>query len=150
MNLCQIFSHWNEVRAGLLLTIDKFSDEDLAYVPFNGSWSVGQIMLHIADAEDGWFRYAVTRELDQWPDQYNLMNYPAKAAIKLALAAAHERTQRYLESLDDASTGQDVVTPWGERIPLMWIVWHVVEHEIHHRGELSFILGLLGREGLDV
>jgi uncharacterized damage-inducible protein DinB len=29
------------------------------------------------------------------------------------------------------------------------MLWHVVEHEIHHRGELSLILGLLGREGLD-
>jgi len=33
---------------------------------------------------------------------------------------------------------------------LGWIIWHVLEHEIHHRGELSLILGLLGREGLDV
>jgi len=24
-----------------------------------------------------------------------------------------------------------------------------MEHEIHHRGELSLILGLFGREGLD-
>jgi uncharacterized damage-inducible protein DinB len=26
----------------------------------------------------------------------------------------------------------------------------VLEHEVHHRGELSLIHGLLGREGLDV
>jgi uncharacterized damage-inducible protein DinB len=30
------------------------------------------------------------------------------------------------------------------------VIWHVLEHEIHHRGELSLIHGLLGREGLDV
>jgi uncharacterized damage-inducible protein DinB len=35
-------------------------------------------------------------------------------------------------------------------LSLGWIIWHVLEHEIHHRGELSLILGLLGREGLDV
>jgi len=29
------------------------------------------------------------------------------------------------------------------------MLMHTLEHEIHHRGELSLILGLLGRKGLD-
>jgi len=41
--------------------------------------------------------------------------------------------------LGDTSTDQPIVVPWGESIPLFWIVWHVVEHEIHHRGELSLL-----------
>jgi len=150
MNLSQIFSHWKQIRAGLLSTIDKFNDIDLSYTPFKNSWPVGQIMLHIADAEDGWFRYTVTRELEKWPEQYCIENYPTKDDIKSALAAVHSRTEHYLESLNDTDTAQLVVVPWGESIPLLWIIWHVVEHEIHHRGELSLILGLLGREGLDV
>jgi uncharacterized damage-inducible protein DinB len=44
----------------------------------------------------------------------------------------------------------DQLSHWGEPIPLRWIIWHVLEHEVHHRGELSLILGLLGKEGLDV
>jgi uncharacterized damage-inducible protein DinB len=150
MNLCQIFSHWKQVRMDLLVTIDKFEEADLSYIPFAGSWPVGQMMLHIADAEDGWIRYAVTRELDHWPEQYRLENYPTKAAIKSALTAVHNRTEQYLETLEEAGTTQLVAVPWGESLPLLWIIWHVVEHEIHHRGELSLILGLLGREGLDV
>jgi hypothetical protein len=31
-----------------------------------------------------------------------------------------------------------------------WIFWHVLEHKTHHRGELSMILGLLSRSGLDL
>lgn len=150
MNLCQIFSHWEQVRTDLFATIDKFEEADLTFVPFGGSWPVGQMMLHIADAEDGWIRYAVTRELDQWPEQYCLENYPTKAAIKSALTTVHNHTEQYLESLDEASTTQLVAVPWGEQISLLWIIWHMVEHEIHHRGELSLILGLFGREGLDV
>jgi uncharacterized damage-inducible protein DinB len=150
MNLAQFFSHWKQIRADLLSTLDNFNDADLTYVPFNKSWSVGQIVLHIAEAEEGWFRYAVTRELEKWPEQYCLENYPQKEAIKLALAAVHARTEQYIKSLNDADMSQVVVVPWGESIPLLWIIWHVVEHEIHHRGELSLILGLLGREGLDV
>jgi uncharacterized damage-inducible protein DinB len=31
-----------------------------------------------------------------------------------------------------------------------WIVWHMLEHEIHHGGELSFTLGSFGLPGVDV
>ena len=30
-----------------------------------------------------------------------------------------------------------------------WVVWHVMEHDIHHDGEISQILGSNGLEGLD-
>ena len=46
--------------------------------------------------------------------------------------------------------GKESHTSEGETFSLQWIIWHVLEHEIHHRGELSFILGTLGRTGLDV
>jgi uncharacterized damage-inducible protein DinB len=40
-------------------------------------------------------------------------------------------------------------TPWGATYRLVEMVDHMIEHEVHHRGELSLILGILGREGFD-
>jgi len=34
--------------------------------------------------------------------------------------------------------------------PRGWVVWHMLEHEIHHGGELSFTLGCNGLPGVDV
>jgi uncharacterized damage-inducible protein DinB len=31
-----------------------------------------------------------------------------------------------------------------------WVVWHVMEHDIHHGGEISQILGSNGLAGLDL
>jgi len=31
-----------------------------------------------------------------------------------------------------------------------WIVWHMVEHDIHHGGELSFALGILRLPAMDL
>jgi uncharacterized damage-inducible protein DinB len=47
---------------------------------------------------------------------------------------------------DPAVVGPETVvdTPWGEKLPLTWIILHVLEHEIHHRGEIYLMLGLLG------
>lgn len=145
-----LFSHWKEVRAGLESTIEAFDDSELVYAPFQGSWPAGAIMLHIADAEDGWFRHVVTRELDVWPDHFTLDNYPTKAQILSVLREVHARTEAYLDQLSEEDLQRRVPTPWGSELSLLWIIWHVLEHEIHHRGELSLALGLLGREGLDV
>ena len=42
------FSHWHKVHAETLALLDKFSDDELAYVAYEGGMPVGQIALHIA------------------------------------------------------------------------------------------------------
>ncbi|MGD8814822.1 MAG: DinB family protein [Anaerolineales bacterium] len=142
-----LFAHWKEVRKDLVATVEAFEESELAFAPFEGCWSVGQILLHIADAEDGWLRYCVTKELEKWPDFYTLVNFPDKSSILQALEEVHARTTAYIAGLDETTIEAIVATPAGDEIPLLWILWHVIEHEIHHRGELTLILGMLGKEG---
>ena len=150
MDLGHLFSHWNQVRDDLLATIDQFDEEELTFVPFDSSMSAGEIMLHIGDAEEGWFRYVVSGELETWP-QFGLASFPTREAIKAQLTSIHTRSEKFLASLVLADLERTIKIPEEEAyLPLGWIIWHVLEHEIHHRGELSLILGLLGREGLDV
>lgn len=42
-----------------------------------------------------------------------------------------------------------ILIAWGPASHLIEMLGHIVEHEIHHRGELSLVLGMLGRPGLD-
>ncbi|MEZ4594961.1 MAG: DinB family protein [Chloroflexota bacterium] len=150
MNLDQYFKHWQQIRSNLLATVDKFSDKELTYVPFPGSQSVGQIIRHIANTEDGWFRYVVMRETPNWPGEFTAADYPTVADTKVLLNRIHDHTLMNLSYWDCSDLERPIEVPWGDTFTLGWIIWHVIEHEIHHRGELSLILGLLGREGLDV
>ena len=145
-----VFSHWEGVRRDLVSTIEAFDEDELEYVPFEGCRKVGDIMLHIADAEDGWLRFCVKKELEAWPNFYNLTNYPDKQSIIHVLAEVHSRTNEYLSNLGELGFEVSITAPWGDDFSLLWIFWHIIEHEIHHRGELSLILGYLGGEGLDV
>lgn len=52
-----------------------------------------------------------------------------------------------LASLEEQDLKKECTTLRGETFSIGWIIWHVLEHEIHHRGELSLALGILGREG---
>lgn len=149
MKPSQLFSHWNQVRTDLLATIDMFKEDELMFVPFKGSWSVGQIMLHIADCENYWLHFVVRQEIEVWSN-YDLTNLPTKSAIKQVLENVRRKTIAYLDSLEEDDLDGEYKTPDGQPHALRWIIWHVLEHEVHHRGELSLALGLLGHQGLEV
>lgn len=150
MKLDEYFGHWEEVRSGLLETLDKFKAEDLDFQPFEDGWSVRMIGVHIANTEDGWLRYVIQKVIDEWPEWPDLEATADVGAIKHKLNEVHPSTMRYLGELDVDDLDQVIDAPWGGKLKLGWCFWHVLEHEIHHRGELSLILGMLGREGLDV
>ena len=46
-----------------------------------------------------------------------------------------------------ASLSEEEKSIFGE-LTRQWIIWHVLEHEIHHGGELSLALGGYGLEGI--
>ena len=151
MNAKELFGHWADVRAGLLQALDKLDDAQLCFTPREGLWSLGQTVCHIAGAEEGWFRFCVTHEIKGWEEaNYQLTNYPTVAALKALLAEVGGRTAAYFAHDADAMMEQTVVMPWGPTVRLEWVVWHVLEHEIHHRGEVYLMLGLMGLEAPDV
>lgn len=149
MKLSQMFAHWESIRAGLIEVIDQFSDAEMSVIPFDGSWPAGQIMLHIAESEDFWL-HAVVQEVVSPHVDYLTATYPTIAEVKNVLARSHARTLDLLDRLDEADLQGIYKSPSGEIYTLYAIIWQVIEHEIHHRGELSLMLGQLGREGLDV
>jgi uncharacterized damage-inducible protein DinB len=149
MNASELMQLWDRVRAGLLATIDKFQDQDLDYTAFQGGYSVRQIMLHIAQEELGEIQYGITHTLDEFPSDFQEALFPTISAIKALLAEVHAETTEYLKGTENQDLEGQVEAGWGGSYPLLDMLWHVVEHEVHHRGELSLILGLLGREGLD-
>jgi uncharacterized damage-inducible protein DinB len=150
MNANELFGHWTVVRRGLLQALDELTDAQLGFVPRAGMWSLGTVARHIANAEEGWFRYAATRELAEWPGEYTAQEFPTVESIKALLSEVHGRTEAFLKTLDVADLDQDLEMPWSEQLSLRWITWHVLEHEIHHRGEIYLMLGLMGREAPDV
>jgi uncharacterized damage-inducible protein DinB len=151
MNASEVFRHWIEVRNGLFQALDQLSDAQLDFQPRPGLWSLKETVCHIAGAEEGWFRYVVTQELTGWEEaEFPAANYPTGLAVKILLAEVHARTEAYFSQEADAMLGRMVPLPWGGQMTLGEVVWHVLEHEIHHRGEIFLMLGLMGLEAPDV
>ncbi len=149
MTAKDIYRYWPQVRQGLFQALDMVTDAQLDFCPREGLWSLGQVACHIAEAEDGWFRYVVTRELSSWPE-FKTAAYPTVASIKDLLAEVHARTLAYLETLDEDTMVRPFDVPEMGTTTVRWVTWHVLEHEIHHRGEIFLMLGLLGMQAPDV
>jgi uncharacterized damage-inducible protein DinB len=150
MKANEFFAHWSEVRKGLFQALDEVTNAQLGFVPREGLWSLGTVARHIANVEEGWFRYAVTRELDEWPAEYTAPDYPTVESIKALLSEVHTRTEAYLATVEVADLDRTLELPWGGKLSLRQVIWHVLEHEIHHRGEIFLMLGLMGLEAPDV
>jgi len=144
-----IEARWRLTRAGLLETALKFSDSELTYRPATGLYSVAETLLHVAHEEEIEVRYGVTRALSEVPPAYEASLFPDAASVLAVLAEVHQRTEVYLRSLTDEALMAEIEAPWGTRAQLAGTLLHVLEHELHHRGELSLCLGLLGKPGLD-
>ena len=144
-----LLKHWPAVREDLMDTLDSFEDADLVFVPVKGGWTVGRIMLHISSAANFWLHSGILSSVKVYrKGESALENYPTLDAIRQYMEDEHKRTMSLLENFDVTDWEEDFQYSNGETYKPSWVFWHVLEHEIHHRGELSLILGLLGREGL--
>ena len=77
-------------------------------------------------------------------------HYPSVASLKTLLAEQHALTATQFATDPDAALAQVCSLPWGPQVTMAWAVWHVIEHEIHHRGEVYLMLGMMGIEAPDV
>ena len=143
MNAAQYFDHWNKVWRDLMLAVSMLKDEDLAFKPSEHyQRSVGGILLHLINVEQGWIHYVIRRELESWPQEKSELN--SVVGIRAEMEAVHDETLAYLETLDVEDFNRIVQVPDDGTPKLGWILWHVFEQEIHHRGELYLCLSLLG------
>ncbi len=148
MNAKELFQHWSDVRAGLVAGLDKLTDAQLDFSPRDGLWSLRETVVHTAGTEDGWLRCYTANQWRENPPEAK--NYPTVESLKNLLAEAHARTQSQFAQGADGLLEQVCQLPWGAQVSMEWAVWHVLEHEIHHRGEIYLMLGLMGMEAPDV
>ena len=146
MNADQFFDHWNTVHRDLLRAVSMLKDEHLSFRPSpEYKRSVGAILRHVVNLQDGWIQFVIRRELPAWPEEGDA-NGPSVAALRAELERAHRETVAYLATLPVDDFNRIVQVPGDGTPKLGWILWHVFEQEIHHRGELFLCLSLLGMQ----
>jgi len=152
-----IYENWRGYNEKLRYCVAPLTDEQLRLQPAAGLWPLGQVLQHIISVRAGWFS-ATLQEEDQVMNEYMLWGQresPARSAEELARgldetwAFIEARLQRWTPA-DCAQTFPDEWDGQTYELSRSWVIYHVLEHDLHHGSEVSLILGMHGLPGIDL
>lgn len=146
MNAAQFFDHWNTVHRDFLRAVAVLDDSDLDFQPAKQySRTVGGIIRHVINQERGWIHFVISRTLDAWPEK-EVDRLDTVDNLREELDKVFGETMEILAGIPVEDFNRVVQVPDDGVPKLSWILWHVFEQQIHHRGELFLCLSLLGKD----
>lgn len=154
-SLNTLCTYWEDYQQRLIATIAPLSSEQLASPAAPHHWMISELLTHMVGARIWWFH--------RWMGETNadlvhLLESPEPTRPEAAeLTTMFEETWRVIAPALSRWTAADLqhlipppasVAEQESAHTRQWIVWHVLEHEIHHGGELSLVLGGYGLQGI--
>ena len=120
-------------------------------------WPLGQIVQHIILVRAGWFS-GTLQDVDQLMSEYmewGQRDSPDRSALELirgldeTWAFIESRLQRWTPD-DCAKTFPDEMDGQVYEVARSWVIYHVLEHDLHHGSEVSLILGMNGLPPIEI
>jgi uncharacterized damage-inducible protein DinB len=144
-----IIQGWQEYQKQLVTVVRAINPEQLVVRAAPDLRPVSEIVAHVIAARAFWF-FEVLKEgnddiaaMMQWDEQPSRM--PAEYAY--GLEATWTLMQDALARWTETQLAEPIVLPWiGPAHPITrsFVVWHVIEHDLHHGGEVTHTLGTQG------
>ncbi|MBA2288606.1 MAG: DinB family protein [Ktedonobacteraceae bacterium] len=157
--LAPFYKGWDGYQQHLVHALAPLSAEQLTLYAASHLRSIGMIATHIIGARARWLYYVLKEDnknlvsLATWdhrPDQ------PARSAAELVSGlettwqVIQDALQRWtiadLEEIfhDTDDDGEE------ETFTRQWVIWHLIEHDLHHGGDVSFALGMHDLPAIDL
>lgn len=139
------YKGWDNYQRLLIEAITPLSTDQLALQVAPHLRSIGMIAAHIISARVWWFHNimgegnADLAPMVDWDDD----NAPLRTASELVIGL--EATWQMIHADLERWTPADLEQRFRRRettVSRQWIIWHIIEHDLHHGGELSFSLGM--------
>jgi uncharacterized damage-inducible protein DinB len=153
-----IYENWRGYHEKLRDCIAPLTDEQLLLQPAAHMWPLGQTVQHIISVRAGWFSGTLQDDddaMNEYMSSWGQRDSPARSAAELVRgldetwAFIEARLQRWTPD-DYAMTFPDEFAGQVYQVSRSWVVYHVLEHDLHHGGELSLTLGIHGLAAPDL
>ncbi len=158
--LITFYQGWQNYQQSLIEVIAPLTPEQLALPAASHSWTIGMLAQHIIGNRVWWFQMWMgegTSDLApiaSWDPQEGSKQFMLNA---VELVSGLESTWQMIQDaltrwtaadLDHVFSPPTIMSEEEQKffgnLTRKWIIWHVLEHEIHHGGELSLALGSYG------
>lgn len=144
MRLDELYPYWRDSHDDLLDTVAFLTDAQLDETPTAGAASLRDLLLDFLYQERYWVSHLVAGNAIERPRSDR---YPNAASLGEALTAARQVTVRVLEPFSREGLRAVRHVPADPKanqpetnMPVAWLVWHVLEHEIALRGQVRLRL----------
>jgi uncharacterized damage-inducible protein DinB len=164
---------WAGYQRLLLGAIEPLSPEQLSSRTAPHQWAVWQLAAHMAGSRAYWFHDvlgegdAAVREMfrvesttvpDLSLEDAGWEDDERRPRSSSELTEAFERTWAMIDEVLRRWTADDLGVEFSrtrrngevETFTRAWVVWHLIEHDLHHGGEISQILGTNGIPALEL
>lgn len=156
--LAPLYKGWQEYQQLLIKALAPLSPEQLNLRAAPELRSIYDIAAHIIRARSGWLFYTLKVEsedlvlLTTWGREGEPVRTAAElvSGLETSMKALQDGLQRWtiadledqVEDIEDDGT--------VETFTRQWVIWHLIEHDLHHGGEISFSLGMYGLAAIDI
>ena len=164
---------WAGYQRLLLGSLEPLDAEQLSSRTAPFQWAVWQLAAHMAGSRAYWFHDVLGEGEDAVRDMFRVESstvpdLPLEDAgwedderrprTAAELTEAFERTWAMIAECLRRWTGDDLAVEFSrtrrsgevQTLTRAWVVWHLIEHDLHHGGEISQILGTNGIPALEL
>ncbi len=152
--IATLYAGWKNYQDLVCRELRKLEAAQLDLRAAPGLRSISDIARHMIGARARWF-YGLDegnesfKALGGWDRQGAPERTPAELAqaLETSWQGMQEAIARWTpEQWQQTFPGEDESEP--ETYTRAWVIWHLIEHDLHHGGEISLTLGANGLEGL--
>ncbi len=139
----EFLKYYEKIRSRTLNVISHIPEEQLEWTYQKGKFTFGDIIRHLACIE----RHMYAENAQFKPSRYAGHGVHLANGFRETLNffnQMHEESVQIFSKLTPGDLVKKCTTPGGVDITLWKWLRAMVEHEIHHRGQLFIYLGILG------
>jgi len=155
--LTTLYQGWNRYQQQLTVAIAPLSAEQLALRAAPHLRSIGELAEHIVGGHVHWMHGMLGESNDELATFITAMDANQAAPSAAELVSGLNVTRGLIDdrlahwNAADLAKTITVVRRGAERsFTRQWVIWHLIEHDLHHGGELSFSLGIHHLAALDL
>jgi uncharacterized damage-inducible protein DinB len=147
--LNELYAGWQHYQSHLIEALAPLTPDQLALQAAPHLRAIGTLAAHIVGARARWFKNFLNEGGDDLTPltMYGGPDQPVPTAAELV--SGLQVTWAVMAAALDRWSADDLAesftrTRYGETATLSrrWVVWHLIEHDLHHGGELFFTLGM--------
>jgi uncharacterized damage-inducible protein DinB len=139
----QFLEYYEGIHQRTRRVVEQIPDGQMEWRPAPGRFSFGDLVRHLAAIERYMFAENVAGRPSRYPGHGPELAVGAEA-VRRYHEERHAESMEIFRGLSDDDLHRRCITPAGASIAVWKWLRAMVEHEVHHRGQLYLMLGLVG------